>query len=1060
MQPGTGKTSIALFVHQMLVELGVRTDVKQYVQIDNGQRLARDGPDKFMKEHVKKSLGGTLFIDEAYQLVGTGSFGTGHAVLDELLTVAENARHEISIILSGYKKEMEDMINGGNVGLASRFPRRLLFEDFDQPMLLKLLYRFVKKQKLSIADRDAEQGAIALSHRIARGCGKPGFANARTMRTQWGLVMQRMSARMEAEARRDPLRKRAPEEDTQLHLSDFLGQPPSPETDPALLKLDTLIGLQSAKAALHKIATQLAQNYREECEGGVPKPFSLNCIFAGNAGTGKTSVAEMFADFLVRCGLASGITIITPAKFMAGTSAETRTALRDILNAAALSGRVLFIDEAHTMFEMDEAAGGGGVPPLKEASRAAFESIVSAIPGDGSSAFILILAGYTDLLRDMLAHPRVDQGFQRRVPHWVDFDDFSNEELRFLLKQKAQSTQFQMKLSFSTADLVVRDKLAKLRARRGWGNAGSVHNEVLDAAARQQVRLARRSSAPSADEKAELIACDFEVDAERALQGPEGAVQRAMEGLMNAEALTEQLQLIADAATEQVKLEQESPAAAGSSKEPKDSYLFLGAPGTGKTTVARRLAELLCSLGVLPSDHTHEVQAPLLIGSYLGQTKDKVEAAFKAAKGGLLFIDEAYDLFPKDVYRAEAMVTIVSLMTHESYVGNMAIVLAGYKDEMDALLNSPSVNPGTRRRFARTLHFAAWGADVSLKYIVEQLGVKRKHVLPEAQGALAELVSTMIERLGQKWGSAGDCITICDQVNGAADARWSQFQRAAAVRRAAQKLPASQEELASEAAAEAAFFYCEGGAEVEATDASPPPNLRLVTAADVRHVAQSLLPRVPQVLPATMGASADGVAADTAMPTAHAPPKPVAVLVVSEPDPDADATADEEADEIAANKAAIINPMERVLNAALDEAALNLDAAASLLADGESGRFAAALLGKLGGAPSSAEARSALQARCAEALAIVRAQLAARAAEEKRLADLKAAEEEAARARDAARQAAIAAQMAAVRREQLAQQRLQQMGVCVQGFQWIKEGSGYRCAGGSHYISCSALRLA
>jgi hypothetical protein len=866
LQPGTGKTSIALYIHQMLVELGVRMDVKQYVQIDNGQRLARDGPDKFVKEHVKNSIGGTLFIDEAYQLVGNGSFGTGQAVLDELLTVAENQRHEISIILSGYKKEMEDMINGGNVGLTSRFPRRLLFEDFDQPMLLKLLYRFVTKQKLRIAPL----GAIALTHRIARGCGKPGFANARTMRTQWGLVVQRMSARMEAEVRSDPLRKRAAAEDTALQLSDFLGQPPSPETDPALLKLNTLIGLQSAKAALHKIATQLQQNYREECEGGVPKPFSLNCIFAGtgNAGTGKTSVAEMFADFLVRCGLASGITIMTPAKFMAGTAAETRTALRDILNAAALSGRVLFI-EAHTMFETNDQAGGGGVPPLTEASRAAFESIVSAIPGDGSSAFVLILAGYTDLLRDMLAHPRVDQGFLRRVPHWVDFDDFSNEELRFLLKQKAHSKQFGLSVSFSTADLVVRDKLSKLRARRGWGNAGSVHNEVLDAAARQQVRLAQRIGAPSADEKKELLACDFEVNVERALQGSDGAVQRAMEGLTNADALAAQLQLITDAATEQVKAEKETPAAAGSVKQPKDSYLFLGAPGTGKTTMARRLAELLCSLGVLSSDHTHEVQAPMLIGSYLGQTKDKVEAAFKAAKGGLLFIDEAYDLFPKNVYRAEAMVTLVSLMTQPSYAGNMVLVLAGYKNEMDALLNSPSVNPGIRRRFAQTVHFAAWGADASVAYIVEQLGVKRKHVLPEAHAALVELVATMIQRLKEKWSSAGDCIIICDKLNGAADARWAQFQRDATARRAKQKLPLSQEELASEAAAEAAFFHLEAAA-ADATDAPPPPNLRLVTASDVALVAQAVLPPVPtDVLPATMGASAAGVLADTATVVAH-----------------------------------------------------------------------------------------------------------------------------------------------------------------------------------------------
>ncbi len=75
-------------------------------------------------------------------------------------------------------------------------------------------------------------------------------------------------------------------------------------------------------------------------------------------------------------------------------SAElTRNALKDIIRSAALSGRVLFIDEAHTMFQVDERNKGGGVPPLNDGSRAAFETIVSSIPGDGSSAYVLILAG-------------------------------------------------------------------------------------------------------------------------------------------------------------------------------------------------------------------------------------------------------------------------------------------------------------------------------------------------------------------------------------------------------------------------------------------------------------------------------------------------------------------------------------------------------------------------------------------------------------------------------------------------------------------------------------------
>ena len=99
--------------------------------------------------------------------------------------------------------------------------------------------------------------------------------------------------------------------------------------------------------------------------GGIPKPFSLNCVFAGNAGTGKTTVAELFSSFLVRSGLATGITKITPQDFMSGSAELTRKSLKNILNTAALSGRVLFIDEAHTMFEVDDQNAGGTAPPVR-----------------------------------------------------------------------------------------------------------------------------------------------------------------------------------------------------------------------------------------------------------------------------------------------------------------------------------------------------------------------------------------------------------------------------------------------------------------------------------------------------------------------------------------------------------------------------------------------------------------------------------------------------------------------------------------------------------------------
>ena len=119
---------------------------------------------------------------------------------------------------------------------------------------------------------------------------------------------------------------------------------------------------------------------------------------------------------------------------------------------------------------------------------------------------------------------------------------------------------------------------------------------------------------------------------------------------------------------------------------------------------------------------------------------------------------------------------------------------------------------------------------------------------------------------------------------------------------------------------------------------------------------------------------------------------------------------------------------------------------------------AGVLLSKLG-MQNSAEARAALQKYRAEAFAKLRAAQEAKDKAEKELADAIAAAEAAQRAKDEAAAAAAAAALAAARREQAAQARLRQMGVCVAGFQWLKVGGGYQCAGGSHFVSNSELGL-
>lgn len=581
-----------------------------------GSRLAHGGVAEVKKhlEQLESLEGGVYFIDEAYQLAEGHNHG-GKTVLDYLLAEIENLTGKVVFVFAGYRKQMEKFFEH-NPGLPSRIPYVLRFEDYTDAELLRMLqFQMNQFYKSGITLEDGVGGLymrIAV-RKLGRGRGRDGFGNARALENMFAQIRERQSDRLTRQ-RKEGLSP----DDYHITKEDLIGPDPSKAilTCDAWTQLQQLTGLKAVKDSVSFVIDLIKTNYERELDEKKLIEVSLNRVFLGSPGTGKTTVAKLYGRILTDIGMLSNgegkfelstkaicllilnvqVVVKNPSDFIGNVIGQSEANTKAIL--ATTVGKVLIIDEAYMLYSGSGAGGGSHTDIFKTAVIDTIVAEVQSVPGDDRCVLLL---GYESQMVDMFQN--VNPGLTRRfqLSDAFRFEDFSDFELQEILQLKLANQDLgATQQAISTAI----DVLSRLRNGLNFGNGGDVENLISKAKANYQ---ARQSALPAAQKSIDFIfePQDFDLEYDRA-SGAETNLHELFKGVIGCEGIIAKLDGFLKVA--------KGMRAQG--LEPRGqipmNFIFKGPPGNGIFFLRSALNILILCSRDRENDHSSKIRPSLL----------------------------------------------------------------------------------------------------------------------------------------------------------------------------------------------------------------------------------------------------------------------------------------------------------------------------------------------------------------------------------------------------------------------------------------------------------------